>query len=207
MKSWNSDIITIIELNNNKRRFFNLADCKMIEGEYDMAWRFSESHCVVVKDEKLLVINKKGQVVSKSLLPYVLTKYDKKNWDTKEFYMNTKRPDYIFQYGACPIASTNGLFGLIDYRGNWIIEPIYEKISRSFGDGYRIVAKNGKTGIIDEKGKLVIAMEHRISIPKFCFYMDAYGYVFDNVEFGSEDKEKDESQFVKHIKSYIQNNK
>lgn len=207
IKDVDSDIITIIELNNNKRCFFNLADCKMVEGEYDMAWRFSEGHCVVLKNKKLLVINKKGQVVSNNILPYVLTDYDKKNWDTKDFYMNTKRPDYIFQYGACPIASTNGLFGLINYQGNWIIEPIYEKISRSFGDGYRIVAKNGKTGIIDKNGKFVITMEHRISIPEFCFYKDAYGYVFDDIEFNSEDEEENEDKFLKYINSYLHNNK
>ena len=67
--------------------------------------------------------------------------------------------------------------------------------------------KRNSLPIIDKNGKLVVTMEHRISIPEFCYYKDAYGYVFDDIEFDSENIEEREDKFLKYINSYLHNNK
>jgi len=49
---------------------------------------------------------------------------------------------------------------LIDIDGNIIINPIYDEISGFFQNGYKRVRKNGKTGVIDVKGKALILIQY-----------------------------------------------
>ncbi|PQJ32559.1 hypothetical protein BST92_11765 [Nonlabens arenilitoris] len=50
--------------------------------------------------------------------------------------------------------------GLININGNVIINPIYDEISGYFQNGFMRVRNNGKTGVIDEQGKIIIPIEY-----------------------------------------------
>jgi hypothetical protein len=50
--------------------------------------------------------------------------------------------------------------GLIDINGKVIIEPIYDEISGYFINGFMRVRNNGKAGIINEKGEIVIPIDY-----------------------------------------------
>ena len=52
----------------------------------------------------------------------------------------------------------NGLWGLTDRDGNFIVNPIYESIGYFRGD-YVDVTKNGKKGVINYRGEVVVAPE------------------------------------------------
>lgn len=50
--------------------------------------------------------------------------------------------------------------GLIDVNGTIIINPKFDEISGYFQNGYMRVRNNGKTGIINEKGEIIIPIEY-----------------------------------------------
>ena len=52
----------------------------------------------------------------------------------------------------------NGLWGLTDQDGNFLVDPIYEDMGYFKGD-YVEVTKNGKKGVLNYQGKLVVAPE------------------------------------------------
>lgn len=54
----------------------------------------------------------------------------------------------------------NYLYGLIDRNGNEVIAPIYDNIDDIFKTDAFIVEKDGKTGIINSKGKQLLPIEY-----------------------------------------------
>jgi len=60
------------------------------------------------------------------------------------------------------IVQQNGLFGVIDFDGNYLVQPIYESIERIiyYQDGEEahrfIVVLNGKTGLLNQKGEMIL---------------------------------------------------
>jgi len=57
-------------------------------------------------------------------------------------------------------AKKNDKIGFIDSKGNWIVEPVYDKV-RSFKNGLAPVCKEKKWGYIDLTGKVVIPLKYR----------------------------------------------
>ena len=54
----------------------------------------------------------------------------------------------------------NYLYGLIDRNGNEVIAPIYDNIDDIYKTDAFIVEKDGKTGIINSKGKQLLPIEY-----------------------------------------------
>lgn len=211
----NDDIITIVDAKNHKRRFFNLENCQMLEGEYDKAWRFSEGYAFVVKDKKLFVIDKNGNRVSSKTIPYQEnTNFDLIN-DAKCRFKHADEPDFILQHGTCEIKNKDGKVGLIDKQGNWVVSPMYKSISKDVGEGYRIVSKKSETtpgsfteaGVIDKDGNLIIKMEHRITVPIYYYLISEFNseiFEFDDdvFDFGYS---VNQSGFIAHLKAKSKN--
>ena len=210
-----ADIITIVDAKSHKRRFFNLENCQMLEGEYDKAWRFSEGYAFVVKDKKLFVIDKNGNRVSTKTIPYQENKnFDLIN-DAKCRFKHADEPDFILQHGTCEIKDKDGKVGLIDKQGNWVVSPMYESISKDVGEGYRIVsikyAKGGvKDGVIDREGNLIIKIEHRIYIPTYYYLTNSFEsnsekITFDDDVFDFGDINENKKALVAYIKAKSKN--
>lgn len=214
-KNADADIITIVDAKSHKRRFFNLENCQMLEGEYDKAWRFSEGYAFVVKDKKLFVIDKNGNRVSTKTIPYQENKnFDLIN-DAKCRFKHADEPDFILQHGTCEIKDKDGKVGLIDKQGNWVVSPMYESISKDVGEGYRIVsikyAKGGvKDGVIDREGNLIIKIEHRIYIPTYYYLTNSFEsnsekITFDDDVFDFGDINENKKALVAYIKAKSKN--
>ena len=214
-KNADADIITIVDAKSHKRRFFNLENCQMLEGEYDKAWRFSEGYAFVVKDKKLFVIDKNGNRVSTKTIPYQENKnFDLIN-DAKCRFKHADEPDFILQHGTCEIKDKDGKVGLIDKQGNWVVSPMYESISKDVGEGYRIVsikdAKGGvKDGVIDREGNLIIKIEHRIDIPTYYYLTNSFEsnsekITFDDDVFDFGDINENKKALVAYIKAKSKN--
>ena len=213
-KNADTDIITIVDAKSHKRRFFNLENCQMLEGEYDKAWRFSEGYAFVVKDKKLFVIDKNGNRVSTKTIPY----QENNNFDLiteKCRYKYAKEPDFILQHGTCEIQNKDGKVGLIDKQGNWVVSPMYKSISKDVGEGYRIVSKKSETtpgsfteaGVIDKDGNLIIKMEHRITVPIYYYLTSGFNsekFEFDNIVFDLG-YGGNQSDFIAHLKAESKN--
>ena len=66
-----------------------------------------------------------------------------------------------FYEGLAKVAATRegqSVYGFIDSRGQWVVEPMYEKAGR-FSAGFAIVCKNDRYGYVDTKGKEIISCQ------------------------------------------------
>ena len=111
--------------------------------DYTKAWFFSDGLAAVMKDGKIGFINAQNEVV----IPF-------------KFRYNYA--DYIFKDGHCVMQSADGMEGVIDKSGEWVIEPIYRTISDPHSDrGYRIIVDElGRYGIIDTASQFVYPADY-----------------------------------------------
>lgn len=149
------DTLTVFS-HKDKCGFLNVNDgCIVIEAQYDKAWVFSEGLAAVIKDKKVGFVNAYNEVV----LPFQYDYSDSNGWVI----------NCIFYDGYCTMTDERGVCGLIDKAGNWVIEPQYDCIWAPHGEGYRIVKKGDKYGLLN---------------PELLF---AYPVVYDDIEFSTED--------------------
>lgn len=64
-----------------------------------------------------------------------------------------------FYCGWCPVRIGN-LWGLIDLNGQWVVNPMYDYIEISKETKTAIIIKNGKYGLIDDRGNIRINTEY-----------------------------------------------
>lgn len=165
-------MLLIIDEKDAKRKYLDVKgdNVVLLPGVYDHAWRFSEGMAAVVFDGSIGFINDKGIFViypTFALPQYDIPEYKQRGingvvvnyniWSSKTMGLN-KYVDFIFQNGLCPMSGDNGLFGFINKKGEWVVEPEYSYIG-ALKDGYRIVRKEDKYGIMDANLKLVVPMK------------------------------------------------
>lgn len=128
--NWISDIsdndsIVVYAL-PKKRGYLNVHTGEIVieAKEYQKAWIFSEGLAAVVKDGMIGFINRNNEVVIPFKFP--LPKYDDEDIS------------YVFHDGYCVMTDINGRVGLIDKKGEWVVEPEYEYILSPV-NGYREV--------------------------------------------------------------------
>ena len=128
--NWISDIsdddsIVVYAL-PEKRGYLNVHTGEIVieAKEYQKAWIFSEGLAAVVKDGMIGFINRNNEVVIPFKFP--LPKFDNEN------------NYYVFHNGYCVMTDINGRVGLIDKKGEWVVEPAYEYILSPV-NGYREV--------------------------------------------------------------------
>ena len=161
-----SDLGLVIK--DNKYGFINTKGKIIIALDYEDAFPFFNGYASVKKNGKWNYINEKGKLLFKD---YIICDY-RPIIDNKAVFMK----DSIKVEKTKIIMSENGSRtfveflnniekiqfkeGLIGINGEIIIDPIYDEISGYFQDGFMRVRNDGKTGIIDEKGKLIIPVEY-----------------------------------------------
>ena len=69
-----------------------------------------------------------------------------------------KSAPYLYKEGLASQKGENGLWGCIDFHGNWVISPIYET-GGLWSEGLKSVKKGGKWGYINAKGEVVIDLQ------------------------------------------------
>ena len=70
----------------------------------------------------------------------------------------------------------NGKYGLIDFDGKKVCDPIYDSIeSLPYKEGELLVTQNGKTGVINIKGNLMVEINYN-SIEVDGYYLENDGY-------------------------------
>lgn len=83
----------------------------------------------------------------------------------------------------------NCLHGVRDSSGNWIIDPVYEHVERSY-NGYR-VSQNGKWGVINRKGAVMVPLQYEHVFDMGYYYVNSastgYFKVMQNGLFGAVD--------------------
>lgn len=139
------DSLTVF-IQDGKRGFLNVYTGKIpIPAQYDQAWIFSEGLGAVVKDGQLGFIDYHGEVV----IPFRTGYRDR--WQ--------ERTDFLFKNGYCTFYDSLGKHGLMDKTGAWAIKPQYDYINNPV-NGYRIVKKDNKYGLLDTTLQLVLPVEY-----------------------------------------------
>ena len=111
---------------DNKRGYFNAYTGEIaIPAQYRRAWVFSEGLAAVQKNGMIGFIDRKGNTVIDFNYPY----------------HGNPLSEFVFKNGMCIVADTLGKCGIIDKKGDWIIQPQYDHISTF--DEYAIVSKAG----------------------------------------------------------------
>ena len=98
---------------DKKRGYYNSYTGKIvIPAQYRRAWVFSEGLAAVQKNGMIGFINRKGDVVIPFRYPY----------------HGNPLSSFVFDNGHCIVADTTGKCGVINRKGEWIIQPKYDNI-------------------------------------------------------------------------------
>ena len=98
---------------DGKRGYYNSYTGKIVvEAQYRRAWVFSEGIAAVQKNGHIGFINRKGEVVIPFRYPY----------------HGNPLSSFVFDDGHCIVADTTGKCGVINRKGDWIIQPKYDNI-------------------------------------------------------------------------------
>ncbi len=110
--------------------------------EYDNIFYFSEYSklCVAEKNKKFVYLNTKGE-----------KEFDAEFDDLFDFFDNYEPKNQI------AIAKLGEKYGLINRKGNWVVEPVWDDLTAIYDRGQLIAAKKGDVwGVIDEAGKVIV---------------------------------------------------
>ena len=137
----------------------------IIPAQYDRAWNFSEGLAAVIKEGTLSFINEQGEQAVPVTFPFRL--------DDNQF-------DHAFQFhqGLCVMVSWDHKWGLINTRGEWVVEPIYSEIIRPYFD-YRIASDGTHYALLTASGKTILPLEYdiiRLSADNQGFFIAKDGY-------------------------------
>lgn len=98
---------------DKKRGYYNSYTGKIvIPAQYRRAWVFSEGLAAVQKNGMIGFINRKGEVAIPFRYPY----------------HGNPLSSFVFENGHCIVADTTGKCGVINRKGEWVIQPKYDNI-------------------------------------------------------------------------------
>ena len=128
---------------NDKRGYINALDGKVIIPEqYEKAWIFSDGVAAAMKDGKIGFINSNNETV----LPF--------RFDYAEGV------SYVFKDGLCTMSDENRACGLIDIKGNWVLDPQFDCIWAPDDNSFRLVADNSRFGLMDSAFGFAFPIEY-----------------------------------------------
>lgn len=156
-----------------KKWFFVDTDCKKVSRyQYRRLYGFNNlGYAVVQKGKKLGVVNRKGELVVNPNLPRgaklldTLVLYPKKGGIEVKSLLNGKAYPLLFEKvggfkdGLLSVRY-KGKWGLVDEKGRFAIDPIYDHLAPSY-DGVAVFKKKGKYGLVDTNGNVIKTAQFR----------------------------------------------
>ena len=131
------------------RGFVNINTGRVIiPAQYDRAWNFSEGLAAVLLDGAILFVNEQGEQAFPATFPLRF------NNDYANF-------SYRFHNGLCAMVNREQKWGLINTRGEWVVEPVYGSIDKP-RYGYRLVFDGTHYGLLTLDGKVALPAEYDV---------------------------------------------
>lgn len=125
---------------NGKRGFINYKTGDVvIDAKYDRAWIFSEGLAAVSRNDSLFFIDIDGNELYKDLGLSIMS----------PDYLR----DYVFHDGLCIVNNNEGLLGIINADGNWVLPIEYDYINIDQDLGLWETQKDGYFAILDEDSR------------------------------------------------------
>jgi len=150
LNEYTDDSLVVFRTEDRQHRgFLNIHTGRIvIPAQYDRAWNFSEGLAAVVKEGEISFIDEHGERAFDATFPLCFDDH---------------QADYAFQFhnGLCVMITWDHKWGLINTRGEWVVEPIYNEINKP-RFGYRIVSDGEHYGLITTSGKRVLPLEYDI---------------------------------------------
>lgn len=145
---------------DGKCGYLDINNNVIIKFEYDWAYDFSEGLAAVEKFSGQYVYTNMGIVPERKT--GFIDKYGKIIIPFKFNSQVGNEP--IFKEGLAPVGVSNSnIYGInkgyINKNGDFVIEPIYEEAT-PFEHGYGKVKKNGKVGVVNRKGEVIIPLDY-----------------------------------------------
>lgn len=159
-----------LAIKDKKYGFINKNGEIIIPLVYEDAFPFYNGYASIKENDKWNYLNKEGKIIfSDSLIFSYKPIIDNKAIfmisgneveKRKRMHSEDRNGSQTFAEYLNQIKNIQLKEGLIDINGKVIIEPIYDEISGYFINGFMRVRNNGKAGIINEKGEIVIPIEY-----------------------------------------------
>ena len=196
----------VFKTSSNHYGFINTTGKVVLPPMYDYASLFYGEYAVVRKEDKMALINEKGEEViafdkhvicqflpSEGVFPFIDREEDA--WG----YMNLKGEKVIkankrfkralnFINGHAIFYNSNYEAGLIDKKGNIVIRAKYQSLAQC--DDLLIFKDNDKEGLLDYEGNIIMKPEYKEIIP-FIGH-NKFTYALDNDEWILIDREGQE---------------
>lgn len=108
-----------------KRGYLNINTGKVIaESQFDKAWIFSSGVAAVCKKDSVYFIDTNGKPINDRKFPYA------------------KGRDYLYEGEFCQI-KIGDKYGIINKRGEWVVEPIWDFVQQNIALGEFLLYKDG----------------------------------------------------------------
>lgn len=140
------DTLVVFSKNRKRGYFDRFTGEAVIPEQYTHAWIFSEGLAAVVLDEKVGFIDRQGKTVIGFHFPYLKD--------------NTKSVAFVFRDGYSSMYDRSGKCGVIDKKGNWVLEPSYDCIYTP-QYGKRIFDVGKFSGVLDDSLQILLPAEYK----------------------------------------------
>ena len=141
------DSLVVFRTKDRLRGYVNIRSGQIvIPAQYDRAWNFREGLAAVIQQGEISFINEQGEKAFEATFP---------------FYYDDDHTDYAFVFhdGLCVMNSPANKWGMINTRGEWVVEPRYNSIYAT-SLGYRIVIDGDRYGLMARDGQLALPVEY-----------------------------------------------
>jgi len=141
------DSLVVFRTFDRLRGYLNIHTGKIvIPARYNRAWNFSEGIAGVFKDGVVSFINADGELAFNNTFPLY-------------YYDDYSEIAFQFHQGLCVMRTLENKWGLINTRGEWVVEPVYNSIDAP-NFGYRRVTDGNKYGLLTLDGKVALPLEY-----------------------------------------------
>ena len=128
-----------------KRGYFNGNTGEVvIPAQYDHAWIFSDGVAGVVMDNELSFIGHDGQTI----------------FERPVYYNAQASMDYCFYEGLCAVMADEQHVGLINKKGEWVVEPTYTGLYHSHKHFWVAKRDDNTYGMFNREGRLFLPFEY-----------------------------------------------
>ena len=141
------DSLVVFRTFDRLRGYLNLNTGRIIiPAQYNRAWNFSEGIAAALKDGEIFFINSNGERAFPQSFPITYT---------DDYYDIAP----MFHNGLCVMRTMENKWGLINTRGEWAVEPVFNSIHAP-RFGYYVVSDGKRYGLLSASGKMALPMEY-----------------------------------------------